>query len=153
MARSLAQLADNMNRAGIRYGLDETGEQLRVPIQDGIDVQVRWRRKQALVAITCATGVVVPQPLMGVALLAVARANDELALPGFTVDLDSRALEFRSRVLLGADGTLDVALFDREVTAALDAVNENLDGLVRVIDRSRPAMVAEQAVPFGGWAE
>ena len=151
MARSLAELADSMHRAGIEH--DQTGEGLSVPIENGVEVQVRWSRQRALVAIACSTGVVVPQALMGVALLAVARANEALPLPGFTVDLDTRALEFRSRVLLAEDGALDVAAFDREMIAALDAVNENLGGLVSAIDRSRPEMVAEQAVPFCGWAE
>lgn len=152
-ARSAADLHQHLELRGARVALDDDGETVALAVDDERVAAIRWRPRSRAVLLTVPTGLAVAAALHAPTLLELARINDELEAPGFTLDLDDGAVEYRARLVTNVAGELDLEVFEGTLQAALACVERVLPRLDTAIRRSRRSAVRNAATAFAGYVE
>lgn len=153
MAMSVADLATYLERVGGRVLRDGDGETIGLELDDGRVAALRWTPRSRAVLLAIPTGLNVPVAYYGATLLELARVNDELEAPGFTLELDDGSVNYRARLVARGDGRLDLDVFDGTLRAALECVEHALPRLRNATSRTRHSAVHNAATAFAGYVE
>ena len=152
-ARSAADLHQHLERHGAQVALDDDGETVALAIDEERVAAIRWRPRSRAVLLTIPTGLGVTAALHAPTLLELARIIDALDAPGFTLDLDDGAVEYRARLVTNVAGALELEVFEGTLQAALACVERVLPRLGVAIRRSRRSAVHNAATAFAGYVE
>lgn len=153
--RSLDDLADFLGAHGQReLTVDARRQSVRAPLAEGRMLELFWRPGKRSMRVVCTTGIRLgSRELVGAALLAVARVNQELDAPGLLLDLELGTIQYRARVSLDATGGVDEGRLVDELNAALGCVAGYAPAVRALIESARVSLTGDGPTPFDGYGD